>query len=396
MYRVNVAAIMSRFLAGRATKEFRRLVFSMSILNLALGAVAIFEPIYLSRIGFSLSHILLFYMCTYALTFVLYPLGVRISARFGYHHSILFASPFLIAYYLAMYAIPHHPAFIAVSIFSYAMYIVLYWPNVHLECTREACEEEQGREMSTITAAVTLSSVAGPLVGGLIAGFFGFPVLFAAASILILISNIPLMTLPERKEGEGFGYVEAWRNFMDTSGVRARTALATIGIGEDAIAMFIWPVALLSVLGGYTETGAAVSLSLLITTVSLMFIGRMADAKGSGTLLRAGSVFTALAWIARAAVSGVAGGIFAGDLFYRIARNTASIPMISSVYRAARRSDARKHIAFFEMRLFLAKAAACGVGIILLAIFPGSFAPLFIFAALLALFYSFMPKSDAA
>src|SRR3990167_1375608 len=102
MPRFTLLTTVKTFFATRLSYQVRELYLSVSIVDFAVAMVAIFEPIYLYQIGFSIERILYFYLAVYAGYFIFIPLGAKFARRFGYERAILLGSPFLAAYYLAL------------------------------------------------------------------------------------------------------------------------------------------------------------------------------------------------------------------------------------------------------------------------------------------------------
>jgi len=75
---------LKSFFATKLSYQVRELYIAASMVSLAAAMVAIFEPIYLYKIGFSLEKILLFYLAVYVAYLFSIPLGAKFARRFGY------------------------------------------------------------------------------------------------------------------------------------------------------------------------------------------------------------------------------------------------------------------------------------------------------------------------
>ena len=191
----NVRSYIEHYFAPHPTQQVRALFVSSAILNFAVGAIALFEPLYLHSIGYSIPKILLFYAAIYVLYFFLLPLGGRICHRHGYEHTILFSSPFLVLWYVALYAIPWHHAFIFIAMGALVMQKILYWPGYHTNFATWSTKIERGREVADMAAIVGLAAVVAPAIGGAVIAAFGYKTLIVGVAILILLSNIPNICL---------------------------------------------------------------------------------------------------------------------------------------------------------------------------------------------------------
>src|SRR5688500_12961480 len=231
---------IEHYFAPHPSRPMKELFLSTALLNFATGAVMLFEPIYLHSIGFSAVQILLFYAALYVVYFLLLPLGGKICRRHGYEHTILFSSPFLIVWYLAFFAIPTHPAFIAVAILSLAIQKILYWPGYHANFATWSDASEGSREVSTMAAVAGLAATFAPALGGLLIAAAGYKALFIGVSVIILLSNVPLLKTPELYMPQPFPYVQAVKRVFKKE--NRRKLIGFMGFGEELIAMVVWPL----------------------------------------------------------------------------------------------------------------------------------------------------------
>jgi MFS family permease len=381
--------VLGRFFVTRSSRQVRELTLSVAVMNFAVAAIALFEPIYLYTLGFGLRSILLYNAAIFGLLFFLYPLGAKLSGRLGLRHAILLSSPFQIAYYLFLFAVRENSHFLVGAVLAAVLHTALYWPNFHSELARHGAEGERGKELSNLVGIMSLSAVLGPVFGGFLAAWAGFPALFLAAAVLILLSNIPLLKLPEEGKGDGFSYTDAFRRLAAPE--NRRRASTFLGFGEDLVGLVVWPVFVYVAFRDTSVTGLVVSASVLVTTLAMLFIGRLSDLQSRHAVQRTGVIFLCAAWIARAFVR-TGAGVFGADVFYRISSSTTWIPTASMLYAdAKKKTNPLDTIILFEMSLAVGKFAACLIGIVLLTIFPGSFSALFVMAALFSLFFALYP-----
>lgn len=382
--------LFDRLIAAHPSDQIRGLIHSAGVMNFAVSSIALFEPIYLRQLGFSAVQVLMFYFAVYGLMFLLLPFGARLSRAYGLQHAMLASSPFLIASFAALYAMESHPWMVAAAALCKAVYIVLYWPSFHGTLAGFGREGEGGREISSVGAAMMLSGIVGPMFGGVMIESLGFPALFGVAGLLILASNVRALASPEPHDGGRFEALPAFGRLVDPA--RRRELVGVLGFGEDLFGLVIWPIFIYETLGGTTVTGALVSVSLLVTAMLSLFIGRVADAQSRHAVLRTGTIFMSFAWLVRALAGGPL-AVFGADAFYRFSGETTWIPFLSLVYSRARRGgkEMLERIVFFEQALALSKILACLLGIALLALFPDSYQALFVLGALFSLLYAAYP-----
>lgn len=362
---------------------------SSAILEVAVGMVSLFVPIYLYTIGFGLVRIALYYAAIYALCLLLLPFGGMICRRHGYEHSILYSSPFLIIYFLALFAIPYHPFFAVVSIVAIAIRHVLYWPGYHANFATWSGDGERGKEVSNHTAINAVMAALAPAIGGLIVNFFGFAPMFILVVVLVFLSNVPLFRSPEHFEPREFSYGKAFRSLVDKA--NRPTFLAFLGFGEDLVFLVFWPLFIAFVIKDAFSIGAIVSLSMLANILVTLYVGKWSDDGKSTSLLKNGAIFAAGSWVVRPLIA-TGLGIFFVDSFYRIARNMVGVPLIKLSYERARQVGVMNTVVFFEMALALGKLLAALIAAAAFAWLPMPWLFVFVLAGAMTLLYPALTK----
>lgn len=357
------------YFARRARGEVRELFLNAAILDLAIAMILLFEPIYLYQQGLDMRGIVLFYVGVYVLYFALMPFGGKFVKRFGFEHSMILGSVFLILYYLCFALIAKSLFFLAPAAVLYAFQKTFYWPGFHADFAKYGQDFEQGREIGNIAAINSLVFIAGPLLGGAVMHFFNFTALFIIVAVLIALSNAPLLLTPERFEPSEFSYKGAYARLFRKD--NRRRLLAYIGFGEEFVAIALWPVFLYTVLRNTLNTGAVIALSTLITTIIVLYIGKVADRTGKRPLLRLTTVVYALSWFVRVLVRAPFGALLV-DTFSRVGKNSLSVPLVAITYEDARERGVVKNVIFFEMALVVGKLLAMAGALLILAFAPPS------------------------
>lgn len=315
------------------------------------------------------------------------PLGAKFARRFGYEKAMYLASPFLIGYYAFLYLIPTGGHFIWLAIVALVLQKVFYWPAYHADFARFGRSDERGREVGNLLLITSLVSIAAPLLGGLVVDYWGWATLFVAVSILILASNLPMVSTPEKFQPKPFSYWHAYRRLFYAE--NRRNFFGFSGFGEELIVLVIWPVFIYTVIKDYLSIGTLVAVSTLVTTLVLLYVGRMTDGDSGHrrSLLKIGSIFYSAAWWLRLLATGPL-AVFMVDALSRITKNVIVVPMMAMTYDHAGATSVMKTVVFFEMSLVVGKIAAILISLAALRFLPNSFAAMFIIAALMTMLYS--------
>ena len=378
---------LEHYLMPHPSRQLKELFASTAILDFATAAVVLFEPVYMLRAGFRIEEILLFFAAVYLAYFFLLPLGGRVAKSHGYEHAILFSSPFLILYYLALFSVAYGKVFLVVAGIALVIQKIFYWPSYHATFATSGLFAERGREISNRVALGTVLSVLAPAVGGFVIATSGFTALFLGVAALILASNIPLLRTPEYFKPEPFRYFAALSRVFARS--RRRAFWSALGYGEELIALVVWPLFIVTVVHDLFSAGLVISLSMLATAVGVLYVGRLCDERGRDGILRAGVIATAASWLVRPFIgSGL--GVFGADTFYRLARYFMGVPYMAAVYERDQRGFAVEEVVAFEMTLALGKVLAALGCVWAFMVWPESWAPVFTIAALFSLLYAKM------
>ncbi|MFH1713469.1 MAG: MFS transporter [Candidatus Jacksonbacteria bacterium] len=376
-------------LARQAKSQIKELFVSSAILDLAVAMILFFEPIYLYNQGLSLRGIMLFYLGVYLVYFFIMPLGGKFIKRHGFEHSILLGSFLLILYYLNLALVAKSFYFLIPAAVFYALQKTFYWPGYHADFARYGQDGEQGREVSNITVIISLVFILGPLIGGAVMYFFGFTVLFIMVSLLIILSNIPLILTPERFEPSSFSYKGAYSRLFKSE--NRRRFFAYLGFGEELIALALWPIFMFAVLRNTLSTGAVIALATLITAIVVLYIGKLADQRNKRSLLRFTTIIYSIGWFIRI-LSRAPLGIFLLDTFSRIGKNSLSVPLTAITYNHARERGVVKNVVFFEMALVVGKVLSIIAVLLILTLVPLNlqWPAIFVLAGLFSLLYSLL------
>jgi MFS family permease len=383
---------LSHYFALHPSEEVKEMFMATALRSFAVAAVGVFEPIYLYQLGISIKGILLFFIAHYIGYFFLAPLGGRLCRKHGYEHTILFSSPFLIIYYLMLFAIPFHQAFIGAAVVALVIYKILYWPGYHANFATWMNSDEAGREVSNRLAITALASAIAPFIGALVIVAGGFGALFIGVSVLILLSNLPLLKTPEIFMPSEFSYSKAFNRFVQHFG-RSRF-WAMFGFGEQLVAMVLWPIFIVIMIPSLLSVGALVSLAKFVNVLVTLYVGRLSDEDRKDNVLHSGSIFTAASWLLRPFITGPL-GVFLIDSYYRVSRNMIIVPYFSYMYHDAKNGGVMGSIVFNEMALALGKASMAAAALLVFWLVPDlAWTIIFIIAAAMTALYSFMPNSS--
>lgn len=354
---------LHRIFRPSLSRELKELYFAVGIQDLALAAILLFEPIYLYERGFSLQHILAYYIVCYSLYFIIIPFGGIFVAKRGPARGIMVSTFFLIGYYATFILIPSYRGLFWVAPVILALQKMFYWPAYHTDFIQTSDQGQRGEEFSGLWSLETAVYVIGPAIGGAIIKFFGFPTLFISVMAVILAANIPLLMQKIDHRPQSFSY---WDSFcLPFRKIHIRSALAYMAVGEQLILLVIWPIFISITYHDFFSIGGIVALATLITAVYTIFIGRILDRGKWRQTLRWGGLLNIVVWATRPLIRSVT-GVFLSDTAGRISQNTLYVTMTDVTYeRALREPNLIERAMFFEQGLSLGKVVIAALIIII-------------------------------
>lgn len=343
---------INNFLPHQMSREIKELYWATIIINLGTGMVAIFEPIYLFYIGYSLDFIMLFYFLVYLIYLFAMPLGARFACYFGTERSMVIASIFLAALYFSLYYIQFDSRFFYLAIIFYALEKIFYWPAYHADFARHIAMTESGREVSGINVAVSLMYVIGPIIAGGLIAWGGFGWLFSVVSVIFLLSNVPLLTTKEKYRRHSFSYRESFRTLF--MGLRQKTLISYLGYGEEVALVIIWPIFISVIVKDNLEVGLIMGFSIMVSVIISLLAGRFVDSYRKHKILRFSSMAHALIWLLRVLVKN-AFGVFVVNILSTLAKNVIGIALTVQTYKRVHDGRIMSLVVAFESTLVVAK-----------------------------------------
>lgn len=374
-------------LPHRLSLEVKELYSATVLQNLALAMILLFEPIYLWQQGIGLRSIVLFFLGVYVLYLFLMPLGAKFATHFGYEHSMAFSTIIQVAYYVCLFMVARGPLFLVPSAVLYALQKTFYWPAYHADFARYSDQREEGRQLSGLVVVLSAVYITGPIAAGFILQFGSWALLFAVGSVIMLVSNWPLLKTREQFTPRLFPYTDTYRRLFAAE--NRRSLFGYMGFGEELVVLVLWPIYISVVVVAYLEVGVVVAAATLITALATLYIGKLTDEQNKHELLKLSTVLYAFGWLARLAAK-TPFTVFLTDSWSRLTKNIVAVPLTAITYDRAKQRSVMDTVVFFEMSLVVGKVAACLALLVVLAFVPPAFAwsAAWLVAASFALLYT--------
>ncbi|MBI3956580.1 MAG: MFS transporter [Candidatus Kerfeldbacteria bacterium] len=393
MIRPHLHVHLGDYLPHHLTRAVKRLFESVGILGLAISAVTIFEPIYLFTLGYPLRVIVAFYLVVYLAYVLLLPVGTVAAARLGYGRAMLIGALLYVPYYLALFEIASYPILLGIAPLLFALQKTFYWPAYHADFARYSTKGEIGREIGEASLVITIMSILGPVLGGLIIAVSGFSSLFVVVIVLIVLSTLPLFSSTRRPIRERVSLGDPYRALFHKEN-RSRVT-AYLGYGEEVVTMVLWPVFIFTVTSAAIRVGAIMTIAGIVVSLALLILGRMTDRRRPQPMVQNAAMTVGVVSVLRVLAT-TAPLVLLGESVYRIARATVDLPVLRDVYEHAKRAGVLVTVSMFELGLVLGKIILLFALFGILTLQPEPWLTIFLLSGVMSLLYARFPRDTAS
>lgn len=282
--------------------EISELYMSRTIRIIAMSIVSGFTSVYLYEAGYSLAFIIGFWLCYYLIKIPLEFLSGHFVARFGPKHGILVSN---LLYVPAMVILGFMPVIGLISIVLWGIFMSIstsvYQLSYLVDFSKIKNVEHAGKELAFINILEKVAVGISPIIGGIIALWFGLQVVIWLAAILFVLSVLPL-----------FKSIEPVRTHQKIkfSGFPWRATISTIiaqtGVGFDYVTTgIVWNlfivIAIFPSVGWdiYVRLGFLSSVTIIAAIAASYAYGKLIDNSKGGNLLKISVVANALVHLLR-------------------------------------------------------------------------------------------------
>lgn len=318
--------------------ELSELYISMSLKSLALSLVAIFIPVYLYELGYTLMEISLFYAIYFALRIPGHFIAGLLTARKGPKHVLSYSYGAQLLSLLVLLTLPNMgwPLWFVALVQS--AYNSLFFVGFHVDFSIIENEKFAGKELSTMSILVRTAAALGPFVGGLSATLLGINATLVIAIVLLLIAIIPLMHTKElinRQERilYDFSLQDQWRNYV---------AYISETLSKQTPLLF-WPLYLAAFVFAqdpYLKIGLVTSISILVSLSATRYFGQLIDNAKGRQLLHGSSLLHAVVHMLRSFANNL-GMVSLVNISTELAESGQLLTMSKGFYGEADRAKSR-------------------------------------------------------
>jgi MFS family permease len=273
--------------------ELSEIYASQFLRSLATSLIGIFVPIFLYKSGFSIPEICLMFIGWFISRFLWAYVSAKIVANLGPKHGIAISIILQIIYLSLVLSVNnfHWPLMLIgiVGSFAYGLFMMSF----DVDFSKIKHSEHGGKEIAFVHIFESIGAIAGPLIGGLIAGFYDPRYTMFIAIIILFLSLIPIFMSPEptRTKQEivlkGFPMRRHKRDFL----------VGAVFTLENVISLNIWPLFLgvfILLTNTYISIGILASVSTAVAISTIYIIGKLIDKSQGRKLLNIGAIGNAI------------------------------------------------------------------------------------------------------
>jgi len=282
--------------------EISELYISKTIRTIAMSIVSGFTAVYLYQEGYSLAFIMGFFLCYYLVKIPLSFFAGSLVVRFGPKYCILLSN---LLYIPSMISLGLMPNLGIASVVLWGVFMCLstsiYLISYLVDFSKVKNVEHAGKEIAFMNIFENIAFGISPIIGGLIALWFGLQSVMWIAAFLFIFSALPLIWSVKFTDNHqkikfvGF----PWKTTISS-------IIAQVGIGFDYVTTeLVWSLFIVIVIfpkvgwGIYVKLGVLSSVTILAAIFVSYIYGKLIDNKKGGDLLRISVIANAVVHITR-------------------------------------------------------------------------------------------------
>jgi hypothetical protein len=309
------------------------LYLSSGFRSLGMNLVSLFIPLYVLKLTGSLVSVFLFYSL-YHLFVVVFDYPVAVLVRWAGVDWVGFLGSLTRAFFV--FLLIEAEAVSGLLWWAAAVWgltVTLTWLPFHYSFTIAEREDgKYGKEVSRWHIVGRITSLIGPVAGGLMVATLGFRSLFSTGLLLMVVSGLPLFFDTVKDRGMRLSLKKIVAHL--TRKRKSRFWLSFVGSQLEAEVLGLaWPLFIFLVVRNYQTLGLIKSMATLAAIVLVWAVGRAVDRRGK-SILRLGTLINSFNVLLRAFLVNPF-ALFLVDSAYTLTSGLVATPFSSVFYEEA-------------------------------------------------------------
>ncbi len=269
----------------------------------------------------------------------------------------------------------------------------LYWIPYHvffLRKSEDATNKNYGKSTSSRFFWARLVSGVSPAIGGLIIVNYGFDTLFAVGIVTLIVSALPIIFVVHEWEHREHNIKRVFKDYIFNK--KYKTVM--VGYFAEGVDTMVyttfWPVLLYFTLTNFAKFGFINTISFLLSSFSVLYIGKYIEKHGPQAMHKLGSITMSVLYIPKMLFLN-APLLYALDITDRFMSGAMHIPLLSTMYDKAKKQGGSDYILFREIIFHSGSVIITGF-LIFVFQFIESWRWVFVIGLIAALFTYFVQK----
>lgn len=323
--------------------ELNEIYVVTAMRSFIVSMLAIYIPIYLYNLHYSIREILFFYLVMYIGEAIFEILCTSGISRFGPKHMVALSLPLLIIHFWMLWLLPTYSWPLWFIALEGGLTLALFWQAYNFDFSIAKRKIRASRDIAIGFILVAAMGSIAPAIGGIIATNFGMNYVFAFAIALLFIAIFPLFKTSEP-------HVPRKIKFSNIKEIKmlGRQIISYGGAAvENSAAIVFWPFFIFLMVKTYQGVGVITSIALIFTVILTYIIGKTTDKKDKCKYIRTGGSLNALIYGGKAIAYSVF-HIYILNFLTSITHSFFRTPYVSEYYLHADKESRLEYIAVME------------------------------------------------
>ncbi|MBT4209784.1 MAG: MFS transporter [Candidatus Komeilibacteria bacterium] len=358
----------------------------------ARSMIAIFIPIFLLQMGWSISHVMFFYFIynifdaplNFFAKWLTYKIGAKKVIALG---TLSYIASFAILYNLD---VGMWPLLILMALFA-ALYDTFYWvAHIYFFIRCEKNDRNISKGISLLYIVKKIAGILAPIFGGLILIFFDKQLLIGLSVLILLLSIIPLFKIKTTKDRPDKKPKKFKQFFKKGDGLKEYIIKGLFSFHQAAEGI-IWPIFIYTIFKTI-ESVAIIPIIVAGTVIIITYFTSKIKKTNRSHIMALGAFLISITWILRLVIDNnifYYASIFLIGLFVVL----VSLPLESNMYEKGEKKDALDTATYQNFFSMFPRIFFYGTLYLLLEIFQVSFIAAIIgMLMIMAINYIFITK----
>jgi MFS family permease len=273
--------------------------FSIWLHTVAYSLIAIFVPIILLQLGYSVVEVLLYYVIFHIIDIPGNFLARRLVSSWGARVVIILATFSIILYFFVFYYLTANAwAILLVLALLAAIYDSFYWvAHMYLFAESSGDLKQAGKKTGIMYGVRAFAGMFGPAIGALIMFLGNKNILIIVSIIIFTFSILPLLKLQHIRNKPKPKKISFKEFFSDLRERRDYLSLLLYSVNASTESL-LWPIFIFIFFGTLSSIGWLIAVTSLSTIIFSYFAG-IVTKENQSKLITIGSVAIAVIWIFR-------------------------------------------------------------------------------------------------